>query len=118
MVAIETDLGRHTLDLAGRHAGRVHLGHRGRHRLVDAAVALQDAVGEVGAAAQLGYAQRDLPGRREQPALSVSVAAVRAALAGHVGLFVHDGVQGRLQQNPDELLHIELAVFHGRRGLL
>ena len=115
---VDAELGGDPLDLAGRHARGVHLGHGRRHRLVDAAVALQYPVGEVRAAPQLGYAQRDPPGGREQAALAVAVAAVRAALAGHVGLLVHDSVQSRFQQDPDELLRIEGAVFHRRRDLL
>lgn len=71
----DAELRGHALDLASRDAGRVHLGHGRRNGLVDAAVALEDAVGEIGPAAQLRYAQRDLAGRCDEPALAIAVAA-------------------------------------------
>ena len=56
---------------------------------------------------QLRDAQRYLAGWRHQPALAVAVAAVGAALAGHVGLLVHDRVDGRFGQRPGERLQVE-----------
>ena len=98
---------RYALDLARRNPVGVHLGHSRRHRLVRPAVSLQHPLGEIGSAAQLRDAQRYLAGRRHQPALAVAVAAVGAALAGHVGLLVHDRVEGRFEQRPGERLQVE-----------
>lgn len=98
---------RYALDLARRNPVGVHLGRRRATRLVRPAVSLQHPLGEIGSAAQLQDALRYLAGRRHQPALTVAVAAVGAVLAGHVGLLVHDRVEGRFEQRPGERLQVE-----------
>ena len=81
-----------SLHFARRRARGAHLGHRRGHGAVGSLVALDDVLGEEAAAAQLGYAQRDVADARGQVALAVAVAAVGASGAQLVDLGVHHRV--------------------------
>ena len=104
------------LDLAGGEPAHVDLLDDGDHRAVHARVGPYQLVGEVRPLPQLGYAQRDLPDRREQPALPVAVAPVPFA-AQLVGLPVHDLVDHRLELPPPELDEVYRAVLPEREVL-
>lgn len=106
----------HLLDLVGGDPAGDHLGHRRDRGAVGAAVALDEVLGEVGPPPELRDAQGDAAHAREEPALAVAVALV-ALGAGVLGLRVHDLVDERLGERPDELVDVDHAfVESGNLG--
>ncbi len=106
------------LHLARRRARGVHLGDRRRHCAVDALVALDDVLGEEAAAAQLGYAKRDVADARREVAFAVAVAAVGASCAQLVCLGVHYRVDHVLGERPYQFPQVDQAILEPRhRGL-
>lgn len=98
------------LHLARRRTCGVHLGHRRHHGAVDALLALDDILGEEAAAAQLGYAQRDVARVRDQVALAVAVAAVGASSAQLVCLGIHYRVDHVLDERPYQFSQVYRSV--------
>lgn len=74
----DAELLGHEPDLAGAHARDVHLAHERDHGRLDARVALEYALGEVGPLAQLGDPQLEVSEGGRQGPLAVAVPAVDA----------------------------------------
>ena len=112
-------------DLAGAHPRDVHLAHERDHGRLDARVALEYALGEVGPLAQLGDAQLEVAEGGRQGPLAVAVPAVDALgrpgaagrAAGLLRLGVHQGVDHGLDHLPAELPQVVALREQREQGL-
>lgn len=112
-------------DLAGAHASDVHLAHERDHGHLDARVALEYALGEVGPLAQLGDPQLEVAEGGRQGPLAVAVPAVDALgrpgaagrAAGLLRLGVHQGVDHGLDHLPAELPQVVAPREQREQGL-